>query len=301
MEKHRIDRRIEQMGGEGVEFRTGVHVGVNQPAQELLDEFDAICLCGGACQPRNLPIPGRELKGIHFAMDYLPNQNREVAGLPPIGDAFRHAKDLDVVIIGGGDTGADCLGTVHRHGCRSVHQFEIVPRPPDQRLPNNPWPQWWNTFKVASAHEEGGVREYSISTTRFLGDDSGHVRALETMQVEGKLVDGRFQFVPVAGTEKVYKADLVLLAMGFTGSERAGMLEQLGVAIDRMGNVATDGERQTSVPKVFAAGDMARGQSLIVWAIAEGRHAAHAIDRYLMGESALPRPLDHGNLHRPFA
>lgn len=299
MEKWRIDRRLAQMEAEGVVFRPGVHVGVDLPADRLLAEFDAICLCGGACQPRDLPIPGRELDGIHFAMDFLPLQNKRNAGdaVPP--DRSISAKDRHVIIIGGGDTGADCLGTVHRHGCRSVHQFEIVPRPPDRRLPTNPWPQWWNTFKVSSAHEEGGVREYSISTVRFLGE-GGRVRGLETVRVELRGEDGRMQFVPIPGTEKTYEADLVLLAMGFVGSERPGMLAQLGLEVDRLGNVPTDCDRQTPVPKVFAAGDIARGQSLIVWAIAEGRHVAHSIDRFLMGASDLPRPLDHGNDRRPF-
>jgi glutamate synthase (NADPH/NADH) small chain len=300
MEKWRLDRRLNQMEAEGVAFRPGVNVGVDLPAGDLLGDFDAVCLCGGSTAARDLPIPGRELAGIHFAMDFLPLQNRRVAGDPVADDEFNVAKDKHVIIIGGGDTGADCLGTVHRHGCASVHQFEIVPRPPDDRAPHNPWPQWWNTFKVSSAHEEGGVREYSISTKRFVGE-GGRVAALETVHVEMKPVDGRMQFVEVPGTEKTYRADLVLLAMGFVGPERKGLLEGLGVALDRMGNVQTDDARRTSVPKVFAAGDMARGQSLIVWAIAEGRHVAHTIDEFLMGRSDLPRPLEHGNLGRPFA
>jgi glutamate synthase (NADPH/NADH) small chain len=299
MEKRRLDRRLAQMEGEGVTFRPGVNVGVTIPAEKLLEEFDAICLCGGATKPRDLTIPGRELDGIHFAMEFLPLQNRRGAGDEIPDDRFITAKDKQVVIIGGGDTGADCLGTAHRHGCRSVEQFEIVPRPPDDRAPHNPWPQWWNTFKVSSAHEEGGVREYSISTKRFVGEN-GRVTALETVRVEMKSVDGRMQFVEVPGTEKTYPADLVLLAMGFEGAEKPGLLEALGVEMER-GNVRTDGERRTSVEKVFAAGDMARGQSLIVWAIAEGRHAARSIDAYLMGQSDLPTPLEHGNLARPFA
>jgi glutamate synthase (NADPH/NADH) small chain len=300
MEKWRLDRRLTQMEAEGVIFRAGVHIGKDLPADRLLADFDAVCLCGGACQPRDLPIPGRELEGVHFAMHYLPLQNQRNAGDSIPDDRFISAKGRHVVIIGGGDTGADCLGTAHRQGARSIHQFEIVPRPPDDRAANNPWPQWWNTFKTSSAHEEGGTREYSISTTRFLGEN-GRVTALETVNVEMKHADGRLQFVPVPGTEKSYPADLVLLALGFTGSEKAGMLEQLGVELDRMGNVKTDAERRTSVPKVFAAGDMARGQSLIVWAIAEGRHAAHSIDEFLQGRSDLPRPLGYGNERRPFA
>jgi glutamate synthase (NADPH/NADH) small chain len=299
MEKWRLDRRIEQMEAEGVLFQAGVNVGVDLSGDALLAEFDAVCLCGGATQARDLPIPGRDLEGIHFAMDFLPLQNKRNAGDTIPNDQYISARDKHVVIIGGGDTGADCLGTVHRQGARSVHQFEIVPRPPDDRAPNNPWPQWWNTFKVSSAHEEGGTREYSISTIRFLGE-LGRVTALETVQIEVKNVDGRMQFVPVTGTERIYPADLVLLAMGFVGPERKGMLEQLGVAIDRFGNVQTDSNRRTSASKVYAAGDMARGQSLIVWAIAEGRQAAHTIDADLMGESSLPRPLRFGNELRPF-
>jgi glutamate synthase (NADPH/NADH) small chain len=189
---------------------------------------------------------------------------------------------------------------VHRHGCRSVHQFEIVPRPPDCREPANPWPQWSNVFRVSSAHEEGGVREYSINTRRFLGDETGCVRALETIRVEMKADNGRMQFVPIPGTEKVYPGQLVLLAMGFVGPEKKGMLEQFGVELDSMGNVKAGADKRTSAEKVFTAGDMTRGQSLIVWAIAEGRHAAHAIDEYLMGASDLPRPMEHGNHARPF-
>ena len=299
MEKQRLDRRLEQMEAEGVVFRPGVNVGVDLPADRLLAEFDAVCLCGGATQARDLPIPGRELDGIHFAMDYLPLQNQRVAGDDVPDATFISAQGKRVIIIGGGDTGADCLGTAHRQGCAEVHQFEIVPRPPDHRAPTNPWPQWSNVFRVSSAHEEGGDREYSINTRRFLGE-GGRVTALETVRVELKAENGRMQFVEIPGTEHIYPADLVLLAMGFVGPERAGMLEQLGVALDRMGNVQTDADRRTSVPKVFAAGDMTRGQSLIVWAIAEGRHVAHTIDEFLMGASDLPRPLSHGNDRRPF-
>jgi glutamate synthase (NADPH/NADH) small chain len=300
MEKWRLDQRLAQMEAEGVVFRPGVNIGHDLTGEQLLAMFDAICLCGGATKPRDLPIPGRELDGILFAMDFLPQQNRRVAGLPVDETTAVNAAGRDVVIIGGGDTGADCLGTVHRQGCRSVHQFEIVPRPPDQRTPGNPWPQWWNTFKVSSAHEEGGVREYAISTTRFLGEN-GRVTALETVRVEPKTVDGRMQFVAVPGTEQIHPADLVLLAMGFSGPEPGGVLDQLGVALDRAGNVVTDSHRRCPVPRVYAAGDMARGQSLIVWAIAEGRHAAASIDRDLMGATELPQPLAHGNDRRPFA
>jgi len=298
MEKRHLDRRLRQMEAEGVVFRPGVNVGVDVTAKELLAAFDAICLCGGSTQPRDLPIEGRELRGIYPAMHFLTMQNRRVAGDSNHGE-FISARDKRVVIIGGGDTGADCLGTVHRHGCKSVHQFEIVPRPPESRAPSNPWPQWSNVFRVSSAHEEGGIREYSINTRRFLGQE-GHVRALETVQVEMKTDNGRPRFVELPGTEKVYPADLVLLAMGFVGPEKKGMLEQLGVELDALGNVKADADKRTSVSKVFTAGDMTRGQSLIVRAIAEGRHAARSIDEFLMGASELPRPLEHGNNARPF-
>ncbi len=300
MEKWRLDRRLQQMEAEGVVFKPGVNVGVDLTADQLMAEFDAICLCGGATQARDLPIPGRELDGIHFAMEFLPLQNKRGAGDHIPDSQFISAEGKHVVIIGGGDTGADCLGTAHRQGCASVVQFEIVPRPPMERAPHNPWPQWWNTFKVSSAHEEGGEREYSISTKRFLGEN-GRVTALETVRVEMKPVDGQWKFIDIEGTEKTYQADLVLLAMGFTGPERKGMLEQFGVELDKSGNVKTDADRRTSVEKVFAAGDMARGQSLIVWAIAEGRQVAHTIDEFLMGQTDLPSPLDHGNILRPFA
>ncbi len=299
MEKRHLDRRMAQMEAEGVTFRPGVDIGGDLAADRLLAEFDAVCLCGGATAPRDLTIPGRDLGGIHFAMDFLPLQNKRVAG-DSIADAdFISAKGRRVIIIGGGDTGADCLGTVLRQGCLSVHQFEIVPRPPDTRVPQNPWPQWSNVFRVSSAHEEGGERQYAINTKRFLGES--RVEGLETVRVELKTENGRPQFVEIPGTEALYPADLVLLAMGFVGPERRGMLEQLGVEIDAMGNVKADANKRTSVEKVFTAGDMTRGQSLIVWAIAEGRHAAHAIDGYLTGHSLLPRPLDRGNHVRPFA
>ena len=299
MEKRHLDRRLAQMEAEGVVFKPGVNVGVDVTADALLAEFDAVCLCGGATQPRDLPIEGRDLEGVLFAMDFLTPQNQRVAGDDVPAEGPLTAKDKHVIIIGGGDTGADCLGTSHRHGCKSVHQFEIVPKPPESRTPTNPWPQWSNVFRVSSAHEEGGVREYQINTKRFIGED-GRVKALETVRVEMVVEDGRPKFVEVPGSEKVYEADLVLLAMGFTGPERNGLLEQFGVQLDRMGNVQSDEDRRTSVEKVFTAGDMTRGQSLIVWAIAEGRHAASTIDEYLMGKTELPRPLDHGNVARPF-
>ena len=301
MEKHHIDRRLAQMEAEGVVFKPGVNVGVDITADELLADFDAICLCAGSTHPRNLEIPGRDLRGIHYAMDYLTPQNKRVAGDHIPDDHFITAKDKHVIIIGGGDTGADCLGTVHRQGARSVYQFQIHPEPPDDRHPDNPWPQWANILRSSAAHEEGGVREYSIHTRRFVGDH-GHVKALETIRAEAKLAEHghRPKWHEIPGTEESFPADLILLAIGYSGPERGPLLHDLGVALDARGNVKSDADRRTNVDKVFVAGDMSRGQSLIVWAIAEGRQAAHAIDRSLMGSTDLPRPLDHGNDRRPF-
>ena len=301
MEKHHIDRRLAQMEAEGVIFKPGVNVGHDIKAHQLLADFDAICLCAGATHPRDLEIPGRDLRGIHYAMDYLTPQNKRVAGDSIPDHHFITAKDKHVIIIGGGDTGADCLGTVHRQGARSVYQFQIHPQPPEDRHPDNPWPQWSNVFRSSAAHEEGGVREYSIHTRRFLGDH-GKVTALETIRAEFKPGEHgqRGRFVEIPGTEQAFPADLILLAIGYTGPDRGPLLEGLGVALDARGNVKADLDRRTNVDKVFVAGDMSRGQSLIVWAIAEGRHAAHAIDKSLMGHTDLPRPLDHGNDRRPF-
>ena len=287
------------MGGVPKGLGPGLNVGVDITAQAILDAFDAVCLCAGATQPRDIQIPGRDLKGIHFAMDYLPLQNQRVAGDHIDEVDFITAKDKNVIIIGGGDTGADCLGTAHRQGCKSVYQFEIVPKPPDSRTPTNPWPQWSNVFRVSTAHEEGGLREYAINTKRFDGKD-GHVTSLVTSRVEMKTVNGRPSFVEIEGTERTFEADLVLLAMGFSGPEKNKLIEQFGVELDGAGNVKADENRMTNVPKVYTAGDMARGQSLIVWAIAEGRHVAYSIDKALMGTSDLPRPMEHGNLNRPF-
>ena len=291
MEKRYLDRRLQLMEKEGVVFVTNAHVGVGVPVEALRDQFDAIVLAGGACHPRDLPVPGRELAGIHFAMDYLTLQNKRCEG-DAIPDAdFITAQGMRVVIIGGGDTGADCLGTVHRQGARSVHQFELLPRPPDTRAPDNPWPQWPNIFRVSGAHEEGGERVYAVSTERFLGNAQGHVRALEARQVEMVREGGRLDFKPIRGTEFTLDCDLVLLAMGFLGPERSGMLAELGVKLTERGNVWRDARWMTSVPGVFTCGDMQRGQSLIVWAIAEGRSAARGADLYLMGKSDLPAPL----------
>jgi glutamate synthase (NADPH/NADH) small chain len=291
MEKKHLDRRLKVLEAEGVVFRTGVHAGVDVPAARLRSDFDAVLLAGGAEKPRDLPVPGRELTGIHFAMEYLTLQNRRNEG-DIIADAdFITAKDQHVIIIGGGDTGADCLGTAHRQGAKSVHQLELMPQPPSTRAGDNPWPQWPLIYRVSSAHEEGGERLFAVSTQRFGGDDSGHVKALHAVKVEQVKKDGRLQFVPVEGSEFELPADLVLLAMGFTGPEKGTLLADLGVTMTDRGNVARDGRWMTNVPGVFTAGDMQRGQSLIVWAIAEGRSAAHAIDTFLMGESKLPAPL----------
>jgi glutamate synthase (NADPH/NADH) small chain len=291
MEKRVLNRRLSIMEQEGVQFRTSVNVGVDITLDQMKSEFHAIVLAGGAGQPRDLPVPGRELKGIHFAMEYLTLSNRRVEG-DRISDAeFISAAGKRVVIIGGGDTGADCLGTAHRQGAASIHQFELLARPPDSRTADNPWPQWPNVFRVSTAHEEGGERVYSVSTQRFTGDGSGRVTKLHGSKVEMVHKDGRASFEPVAGSEFEMDVDLVLLAMGFVGPERKGLIDNFGVTLTDRGNVWRDANWMTSVPGVFTAGDMQRGQSLIVWAIAEGRSAARGVDRYLMGESDLPAPL----------
>ena len=289
MEKRHLDLRLAQMEAEGTEFRTNTDVGVDLTVRELIDDFDAVVLAGGATQSRDLPIPGRDLDGIHQAMEYLPPANRVQEGdlVAPTIDAA----DKNVVIIGGGDTGADCLGTAHRQGAASIHQFEIMPRPPDERPSENPWPTWPMIYRVSSAHEEGGVREYAITTEEFVGE-AGRLTTLRTRRVEQLLVDGRMTFEPVEGSEEDYPADLVLLAMGFTGPERGPLLDGLGVDLDDRGNVARDGDFCTSVDNVWVCGDMGRGQSLIVWAIAEGRSCAAAVDRHLTGDTTLPSPVD---------
>jgi glutamate synthase (NADPH/NADH) small chain len=294
MEKRFLDRRLALLRDEGIEFRTGANVGLNVPVDELRRDYDAIVLAGGATAPRDLPVPGRELRGIHFAMEYLTESNRRCEGdaVAALDDpAAISAKDKHVIIIGGGDTGADCLGTAHRQGARSVHQLELLSRPPDARAPDNPWPQWPNIFRVSSAHEEGGERLYAISTQRFSGSADGRVTTLHAVEVRTASSNGRPVFEPVPGSEFELAADLVLLAMGFLGPERHGMLDQLGVRLTERGNVWRDANWMTSVPGVFTAGDMQRGQSLIVWAIAEGRSAARGVDQYLMGRSDLAAPL----------
>jgi glutamate synthase (NADPH/NADH) small chain len=291
MEKRVLDRRLQQMQAEGVEFRAGCHIGANVPVDELKQGYDAVLLAGGACAPRDLPVPGRNLSGIHYAMEYLTLQNRRCEGDVLAEGDFLSAKGKHVVIVGGGDTGADCLGTAHRQGAASVHQLEILPHPPAVRAPDNPWPEWPQIYRVSSAHEEGGERVYSVSTKRFIGNASGWLSGLELVQVEPRRVDGRLAFREISGTEFTLSCDLCLLAMGFVGPERPGLLESLGVRLTERGTVWRGRGWMTSVPGVFTAGDMQRGQSLIVWAIAEGRSAARGIDAYLMGSSDLPAPL----------
>jgi glutamate synthase (NADPH/NADH) small chain len=278
MEKHLIDRRLEQMRAEGVRFRANAHVGVNIAVEDLRGEHHALLLAGGAEHPRDLRVPGRELNGIHFAMDFLPQQNRRNEGDEVPAEGAILATGKSVVIIGGGDTGADCLGTCHRQGALSVTQFELLSKPPDERAPSTPWPLWPMQLRTEGAHEEGGARDWSVSTVKFTGDEDGNVRQLHAVRVDSKL-----QAIP--GTEFTIDADLVLLAMGFLGPVRNGMIEQLGVKLDPRGNVSTGENYMSSVPGVFAAGDMRRGQSLVVWAIAEGRKAAQAIDKYLVADA----------------
>jgi glutamate synthase (NADPH/NADH) small chain len=281
LEKRIIDRRISQMSAEGVKFLTNADVGQNVSVKDLRSEFDAILLAGGAERPRDLDVPGRELKGIHYAMEFLPQQNHRCEGDALDADADIVATDRNVVIIGGGDTGADCLGTVHRQKPRSVQQFEIMPVPPEQRSPLTPWPLWPMQLRVEGAHEEGGNRQWSVATKRFTADDSGRVNKLHGIRVGPP---PKFESVP--SSDFTIDADLVLIAMGFSGPVRSGMIEQLGAVLDDRGNVASDSGYMTSVAGVFAAGDMRRGQSLVVWAISEGRRAAASMDRYLKTQIA---------------
>jgi glutamate synthase (NADPH/NADH) small chain len=276
MEKHLIDRRLEQMRAEGVKFRVNAHVGAGVPVEDLRKQFDAVLLAGGAEQARDLPVPGRELKGIHFAMEFLPQQNRRNEGDTVPEDQAILATGKRVVIIGGGDTGADCLGTSHRQGALSVTQFELLPKPPDERSPLTPWPLWPLQLRTETSHEEGGARDWSVMTERFTGGADGRVTQLHAVRVGPA---PKFERIP--GTEFTLDADLVLLAMGFLGPVKNGLIEQLGVTLDGRGNVVADEYHMTSVDGVFAAGDMRRGQSLVVWAIAEGRRAAAGIDGYL--------------------
>ncbi len=275
MEKWVIDRRLDQMKAEGVEFKAGVHIGVDINGEELRRQFDVVCLALGAEQARELPVPGRELKGVHLAMDYLVQQNERNAG-DVLTEEPITAKGKRVVIIGGGDTGSDCLGTTHRHGCLEVHQFELLPEPPPVRADSTPWPLWPMQLRSSHAHEEGCDRQWSVSTTRFSGHH-GHVTKLHAHRVTFE----NGQFIPMPGTEFAMEVDLVLLAMGFTGPVKNGLLDSLGVKYDARGNVAVDENYMTSVEGVFAGGDVKRGASLIVWAIAEGRKMAAGVDKYL--------------------
>ncbi|QBJ96554.1 glutamate synthase subunit beta [Rhodococcus sp. ABRD24] len=289
MEKRHIDRRLAQMEAEGTVFRTGVDVGVDITAEQLRAQFDAVVLAGGATEARDLQIPGRELDGIYQAMEFLPIANRVQLGDPVLDEAGEPpitAKGKKVVIIGGGDTGADCLGTSHRQGAESVHQFEIMPRPPEERAEQTPWPTYPLMYRVSSAHEEGGERVFSVNTEAFVGVD-GKVTALKAHEVT--MVNGRFE--KVEGSDFELEADIVFLAMGFVGPEKPGLLTDLGVDLNERGNVARSSEWETNVPGVFVAGDMGRGQSLIVWAIAEGRSCAAAVDKFLEGSTALPAPI----------
>jgi glutamate synthase (NADPH/NADH) small chain len=291
MEKAALDRRLRIMEQEGIVFRPSANVGVSPDAETLRREFDAVVLACGVPVARDLPIPGRDLKGIHFAMEYLPQQNRRCEGDTIADDQFISAAGRHVVIIGGGDTGADCLGTAHRQGAASVHQLELLPRPPETRAADNPWPQWPQIFRVSSAHEEGGERLYSVSTHRFTGDEQGRVTSLQGSNVVMAREDGRMVVKPVPGTDFELKADLVLLAMGFVGAEKSVLLEGLGVGLTDRGTVKRDAQWMTTAPGVFVTGDMQRGQSLIVWAIADGRSTARGVDAYLMGSSELPAPV----------
>ena len=285
LEKRHLDRRLAQMEVEGTEFRANTEIGLDITAEELMEGFDAGVLAGGATQWRDLPIPGRELEGIHQAMEYLPQSNR-------IQEGDRNAEVISaegkkVVIIGGGDTGADCLGTALRQGAEVVNQFEIMPRPPEDRSDSNPWPTWPLIYRVSSAHEEGGKRIFAINTSEFLGEN-GKVKCLKTHKVEQVFENGKISFKEIENSEEEIEADLVLLALGFTGPETSPILEQLGVALDERGNVDRSETYETSIESVFTCGDMGRGQSLIVWAIAEGRSCASSVDQFLMGSTELP-------------
>jgi glutamate synthase (NADPH/NADH) small chain len=295
LDKRLVDRRVKLMEEAGVKFRTGVEVGKTMPVPEMRLDSDAVVLCGGACKPRDLPVEGRPLHGVHFAMEFLTANTRSLLDGAVSDGSMLSARDKHVVVIGGGDTGNDCVGTSVRHGCRSVTQLEILARPPEQRAADNPWPQWPKIYRVDYGQEEAAAqfgsdpRLFSVQTKRILGDEHGHVRALEIVDVRFvPQAGGPPKLEEIPGSLRQIPADLVLLAMGFLGPEREGLLADLAVKLDARGNVAVDENRQTSVTGIFAAGDMARGQSLVVWAIMEGRQAARGVDRYLMGETILP-------------
>jgi glutamate synthase (NADPH/NADH) small chain len=298
LEKQRVWRRVEQMKAEGIEFRCNANVGVNLPTQQLRDEYDAIVLCGGSTAPRDLPIPGRQFKGVHFAMEFLPQQNKRNQGDTITSDVGILAGGKDVIVIGGGDTGSDCTGTSNRQGAKSVTQFELLPQPPDlghfprsaERPAASPWPYWTLMLRTSSSHEEGCDRHWSVLTKEFRGDENGHVKELVTCTIEWYKDEatGQQKFREVPGTEKVYPTQLVLLAMGFLGPEKQGPIGDLGLELDPRGNVKANAQYQTSVDGVFAAGDLRRGQSLVVWAIHEGRECARAVDKHLCGVTHLP-------------
>jgi glutamate synthase (NADPH/NADH) small chain len=295
LEKTVVERRVCLLAQEGIEFVTSTQVGQDYATDRLMSEFDAVVLCGGATRPRDLGLEGRALQGIHFAMEFLHANTKSLLDSNHEDGLYLSAKDKDVIVIGGGDTGTDCVGTALRHGCRSLVQFEILPRPPERRTPDNPWPQWPKVYRMDYGQEEAAAlygvdpRTYSIVSKRFIGDDLGRVRGVLTAQVEWVEGEGgRRVMREIEGTEREWPAQMILLAMGFLGPETGGLLSQLGVRIDERGNVAVDEDKMTTVPKVFAAGDMARGQSLVVWAIADGRRAARGVDKFLMGETALP-------------
>lgn len=290
LEKHIVQRRVDLLTKEGVDFRTGVEVGIDINVEELKRDFDAICLTIGACYPRELDIAGSELTGVHFAMEYLSQQNRRNAGQEFDSSDLITAHGKHVIILGGGDTGADCLGTAHRQGADTVYQLELLPQPPETRNTNNPWPQWPQILRSSAAHEEGGIRDYNVLTKSLSGVD-GNVTSLNAVRVEWDRGDGSSRPVmkEIPGSEFSIAVDLVLLAMGFLHPEHPGLVSDLGVQLNDRGNIETDSNRSTSVDGVFAAGDSVRGASLVVWAIAEGRQAAYGIDKYLMGKSSLPQ------------
>jgi len=293
LEKTVVQRRLDLMSAEGIRFSTGINVGADYHAEQLTEEFDAIVLCGGATRPRDLPLAGRNLQGIHFAMEFLQANTRSLLDSNHQDGRYLSAQGKDVIVIGGGDTGTDCVATALRHGCRSLTQFEILPQPPAQRAPDNPWPQWPKVYRLDYGQEEAEAlfgqdpRAYSVMTKRFVGDDDARLRAVQTVAVDSTGgSDGKPHEVP--GTEREWPAQMILLALGFLGPETEGLLSQLGVPINERGNVSVDNDQMTSVSKVFAAGDMTRGQSLVVWAIADGRRAAKGVDKFLMGETVLP-------------
>ena len=290
LEKHVIERRVQQMRDEGITFKTGV---TSRPTEQLRNDFDAVVLCIGSTIPRNLEVPGRELKGVHFAMEYLTQQNKLNAGETVAPEDRITAEGKRVVILGGGDTGADCLGTAHRQGAEIVRQYELLPEPPLKRPSNNPWPQWPLILRTSAAHDEGGVRDYNISTKRLSGSN-GTVEKLHAVRLNWQAdANGRMQMSEIEGSDFEVDADLVLLALGFLHPQKPGVVEALGLELDPRGNIKTDANKMTSVPGIFAAGDCSRGQSLVVWALSEGREAARGLDLYLMGETELPRSLSN--------